>query len=438
MKYISTMDQSKSLSVTVYNENFGVIKEIRKVFQEDEDYIDHIHYLDVAERIEVDSILIEGIDLREINYEYDLVSEQKMLARYLDRLIFLYDEKKATKKEYRLLSVQNGVVVEDPETKEILINPVGQMILPKLPEELLIRPTLIWQVHPQKTEEIKVSYITKGITWAANYVIHLKEKVFNISGWVDIINNAGVTLRNAKIKLIAGDVQRVHDLRFDFDDSMVVYSSSGGSFEEKSFADYHLYTLKNETTVKNNQSKQINFIQYTNIPYEKYYEITENQSAKIMIYFSNSVKDGLGIPLPKGKVKFYSEDPEDGSLEFIGEDHIDHTPQNQTLLLCIGNAFDIKTEGKRLDRTKEEDGTELETYEYKIRNYKNEYIIVKLKHRIRFRNWDMISSNQEYERESHNLISFLLDISPNSEKVVRFKYRIDDNITVNVNVKKKR
>ncbi|MGP4082711.1 DUF4139 domain-containing protein [Pseudalkalibacillus sp. R45] len=433
MTYHSYSKDAEELALTIYNDGFGVVKEKRKVNLTGEET--EIQYLDVAQLIETDSILVEGLNILELNYDYDLVSKSKLLEKYIDQNVFLYDKEKNERKEYRLLSVASGIVLENTKTKEIILDPKEELILPKLPGELIVKPALIWKIKPSKNDQINVSYLTKGMEWESNYVVELKEKTFNLSGWVNIQNNAGTTFANVKVKLIAGDVNRVEDGDVIGLEDHVLYAqvdySEKPSFEEQSFADYHMYTLQHKTTLKNNQSKQINFIQVEEIPYKRYYSFNHyNDKAEIKIEFENKQAQKLGLPLPKGKVKVYQEDIKDGSLEFIGEDRIDHTPKNETVELYLGDAFDIVCEGNEIDSYKDEKGIRTVEWEYTIKNNKEEQALMKITHDIYDRNWTMKDTSHEYKKETSNKIVFWVEVAADTVEEVTFEYEVDERIYI--------
>ncbi|WP_394140734.1 DUF4139 domain-containing protein [Cytobacillus oceanisediminis] len=334
--------------------------------------------MDVAEKIETDSIIISGVNILETNYEYDLVSKEKLMEKYIGSNVYLYDKQKNTREEYRLLSSMNGIVLEHAETKEIMINPEGEIILPKLPGGLLVRPALVWKVKPGPVKDMTVSYLTKGISWGANYVMELTDEGFQLAGWVKIDNHSGATYQDAQIKVIAGEVNRIEDNWRIEEDDMILYTNTekaSPEFTEKSFADYHLYKLERLATLKNNQTKQINFLQVEKANLKRYYECTKwSEDVKILIEFENSQENRLGLPLPKGKVKVYQKDSEDSSLEFIGEDSISHTSKNEKVKLQLGTAFDIKC--THIEKNSYRKGRyEYKEHKYIIRNHKEEALI---------------------------------------------------------------
>ncbi len=432
MDYISTMGNTKDLSITVYNNDFGVVKEKRNIDISRE--TDIIQYLDVAQLIETDSIIVDGVEVIELNYDYDLVNKEKLMEKYLDKIITLYDKEEKTREQYKLLSVKGGLVLEKADTKEIIINPEGEIILPKLPSELIVKPALIWRITPTDAKEINVSYITKGLSWTANYVITLGEKDFVLAGWVNIENNSGTTYENATLKLIAGEVKRIKDddeVQYIREDNICYSESPSPNFVEDSFADYHMYSLQHRTTLKNNQSKQINFINADRVGYHKYYDFGRHEeNAKIIVEFENNSDNRLGMPFPKGNIKVYKEDSKDGNLEFTGEDRIKHTPKDEKVCLHIGEAFDVICERDRIDYEKT-DGYDYEEYEFNIRNHKDEEIEAKISHYI-YGHWDIVHSSDEFIKENSNEISYWVNVKANEEKVIKFKYKINKKVSVEV------
>ncbi|MEQ8199204.1 MAG: DUF4139 domain-containing protein [Clostridiaceae bacterium] len=433
MRYTSTMEDTREISITVYNNGFGVVKEIRKIDVSKDTEV--IQYLDVAQLIEIDSIIVQGVDVLELNYDYDLVNKEKLMEKYLDKNVVLHDKIANTKDQYRLLSVKGGIVLENEVTKEIVINPEGEIMLPKLPGELIVKPALIWKIHPAEAEKIKVSYITKGLTWTSNYIVILKEKDFILAGWINIENNSGTSYEKANLKLIAGEVKRVEEYN-DKDDTYLkgykLYSEANSvKFIEKSFLDYHMYTLQHITDLKNNQSKQVNFIDADHVGYYKYYDFGDyGEKFSIMIEFENQSHNGLGIPIPKGKIKVYKEDGEEGNLEFIGEDKINHTPKDEKITLNIGEAFDVVCERVRLSY-KKCSGYDYEEYEFKIRNHKDEEIKVKINHHI-IGDWQMIHFSDEYIKENSQKITFWVKARANEGRSIVFKYKVNKRTTVEI------
>jgi hypothetical protein len=434
MRYQSTSEQNERLSITIYNDHFGLVKEERKLHTNDP--CEEIQYLDVAKKIETDSIIISGLHVLELNYDFDLVSKAKLLEKYLDQIIYIFDKKSKEKLEIRLLSVSDGIIGERTDTKEIVINPEGELVLPSLPAGLIAKPALLWKVPKAAINQtINVSYLTKGISWDANYVLNLKGEEFDLTGWVAINNQSGATYENAQLKLIAGEINRVEEIDDFYDDdrdysrNMVVYSQVEPSFEEKSFADQHMYTLNRPVTIKDEQEKQINFLNIANGKYRKIYEVNRySTKPTIKVEIENSKENNLEIPLPKGKVKVYQADS-DQLLEFIGEDRIPHTAKKQPITLTLGEAFDIVCESMEADRY-EKENLEFIEYRYHLSNQKEEKVTVRIEHYINDRAWKMVENSYPFEKITSQTIQFNIEVEAEKEAFVSFKYMIDRTVYI--------
>jgi hypothetical protein len=422
---ISNASETKGLSLTIYNGGFGAVKEIRNLQLTGEET--EVVFSDVAQLIETDSLLVEGLDVLEFNYDYDLVDRDKLLRRYIGGEVFLRRKETGDRKSCRLLSVEAGgkCVLEDSQTREIYIDTQDEIILPSLPSGLILKPALLWKIAKSNAREVKVSYLSGGFNWSANYVVEIMGNTLNLSGWAEIENRSGATFEDAGVKLIAGDVNRVEDEEcYSLMDSALKMSSAAPQAEEKAFFDYHMYTLLNPTTLKDNQTKQINILNGSGVPYKKYYKLDEYQEkAAVVIEFANRKANGLGLALPQGKIKLYKADDADNSLEFIGEDRIDHTPKDEDIKLSIGNAFDITFEATETERWKEK-GFEYSRYEYDIKNHKDEAAEVHFEHKV-WGIWEMINSSHEYKKKTSDSIEFCLDIPADSEAKVEFECKID-------------
>lgn len=425
MKKISTANDTVNISLTIYNGGFGAVKENRIVNLTGEET--ELIFSDVAQQIETDSLLVEGLNVLEFNYDYDLVDRSKLLRKYIDKEVYLKHRGTGVKTICRLLSVEShgGCVLEDTATKEIYIDAKEELILPSLPAGLIIKPALVWKIAESRTENVLVSYLSKGFNWNANYVIELMENTLNVVGWAEIENKSGTTFENAKVKLIAGDVKRIEEEDYYRKDYMMIQEESAmPQASEKTFFDYHMYTLYNNTTLKDNQTKQVNILNGGNIPYKKYYRLDkQEEKVNVIIKFENREDCGLGIAMPKGKIKIYKADTEDNSLEFIGEDSIDHTPKDEDIKLNIGNAFDITYICNELEREKI-NGFEHYKVEYIIKNHKEESAEVHFEHFI-WGVWEMISSTHHYKKRESETIEFIIDMQANSKNIICFEYKID-------------
>lgn len=427
MRKLSTSTDTIDIALTIYNGGFGAVKETRTVNLNGEET--EVVFSDVAQRIETDSLLVEGLNILEFNYDYDLVDRDKLLKKYIDKGVYLYDRRTGEKKNCRLLSVEGGgrCVLENNLTKEIHIDTQAELVLPSLPSGLILKPALVWKIAPTETDTVKVSYLSEGFNWIANYVVEILESTLNIAGWAEIENQSGTTFEDVKVKLIAGDVNRITE-EDDYDrvEMKVCVSMAMPSpqAEEKSFFDYHIYTLLNRTTLKDNQTKQINILNGQNVPYKKYYLLDMREDkVNVVIEFANIKESGLGLAMPQGKIKLYMADEADSSLEFLGEDKINHTPKDEDLKLTIGNAFDVSFIFNEVDRSKSK-GFEHRKYECIIKNHKEEVAEVHFDHHV-WGIWEMVSSSHDYDKKSSGLLEYSVSVPVDSETKVRFEYKID-------------
>ena len=422
----STSKDTQSVALTIYNDDFGLVKERRAMQLSGEEEV--LVFSDVTERIDTNSLLVEGVHVDEFNYEFDLVGKKKLLEKYTGKEVFLKDQKTSEKLKCRLLSVEKKgrCVLEEVETGEIYVDTSLELVLPALPSGLLVKPALIWKIQKTQAEQVNVSYLSGGFSWQANYVAEIKETGLSLTSWAEIENKSGATFTDAKIKLIAGDVKRVS--QYFRSHARHIVLEEAHTFEEKEFFDYHLYTLNHPTTLKNNQKKQIQLFNSSDIAYEKYYEVSAySKKPEVMIEFENAKDNGLGMPFPKGIFRMYQRDEGDGSLEFIGEDSVDHSPVDQLIRLNVGEAFDVECHHRELSRYKQK-GVVTVKKSYEIKNHKSESIQVRVKHFMEEDYWKMITTSHPYEEKSSKMIEFSLRVSEKSNLTITFEYEMDTTI----------
>ena len=293
----------------------------------------------------------------------------------------------------------------------------------------------------QKNHTIEASYLTNGINWKANYVAVLSkdDKKLDLSGWVTIDNRSGTTYHDATLKLVAGDVNRIQPERPT--ELMVMAESVRGgrqpAFEEEAFFEYHLYTLQRKATVKNNQTKQIGLLEAGGIgvkksfvyaPYGRYFTSRmggPDSHTKVGVYvsFENTKANNMGMPMPKGVVRMYKKDS-DGALQFVGEDRIDHTPEDEKIRLRMGNAFDVVAERVQTDFKVLSSGHLYESsYKVTIRNHKDEDVVVQVVERL-YGDWEVVTKSHAFEKESANRIRFDLPVERKSSAELTYTVRI--------------
>ncbi len=440
----------KGVAVTIYNVNLGLVKDMRniKLLRGRGD----LRFMDVASQIIPASVYIrslaeaEGLRVLEQNYEYDLLSPQKLLDKYVGKEVKLYQKNPYTEREEvvtaTLLSNNGGPVFRIGDG--ITFGHPGRIVFPGVPEDLISKPTLVWLIENDLAErqEVEASYLTNGINWRADYVATLNEKddSADLAGWVTIDNKSGAAYRNAKIKLVAGEVNRVKDER-QYLGKMTALAEAAArpaapQFREESFFEYHIYTLQRPSTIKDNQTKQISLVTADNIPVKKellfhgaqyyyrsqYGEVMTNQQVGVYVEILNRKEDNLGIPLPKGTVRVYKRDSE-GSLQFVGEDSIDHTPKDEKVRIKLGDAFDVVGTRKQTDWEKIAYDTYEAAFEVSLRNHKKEDVAVRVVEPVPG-DWTMLSSSHPYKKTEAHTAEFIIPVAKDKETILRYRVRM--------------
>ncbi|MBU0762335.1 MAG: DUF4139 domain-containing protein [Candidatus Altiarchaeota archaeon] len=436
----SNVPQAKNgLEVTVYNSNLGVVKETRDLSLADG--LNRHYFEGVASQIDATSVKLTSSDgsfvVLEQNYQYDLVSKNKLMEKFLGKKITGYKVVGDTKEvvEGILLASSSGELIIQRDDGTIQVVYVNDLVLPKLPEGLIIKPTLEWLIENEGAGDKKaeLSYMTSGLTWKADYVavVDKDDKNMDLTGWVTVTNNAGTTFNDASLKLVAGDVNRVQSPYVDNMLEERLYSAKAGAaqFQEEQLFEYHMYDLQRKTTLKDREQKQISLLTADGVGVEKeyvyestggWYSSGDNNKVKVKLNFKNSQDKGLGMPLPKGTFRVFKKDSE-GMLQFIGEDSIDHTPKDETIRLLMGNAFDIVGERKRMKITDMGCQYEVE-WEVNLKNHKDEDITVTVLERA-YWDWTITRTNYDYVRESNEKIRFNIPVKANGESKLAYTIR---------------
>jgi hypothetical protein len=456
----TTAGERTSVDLTVYNQNLSLIREERTI--KIPVGINRVIIPDIPATIDGTSLhfssLTEPTSVRilEQNYQYDLVSQAKLMEKYIGKEVEFVRLNEETKKEYTVKgtlissSFSGGLVAEI--NGKIEINPAGRLVLPSLPEGLILKPQLEWLVENIKAGEHKteISYLAGQLSWNANYVALLNkdDSKLDLTGWVTLTNNSGTSFKDAGLKLVAGDVNIV---RQEFDRARPMYElqakAAEPQFAQTELFEYKLYTLKRRTDLNNNETKQIELVSGRNVTSKKVFIYDglsdqwrywynnysyrdqgsfgqqSNQKVGVFVTFKNDEKSGLGIPLPKGKIRVYKRD-DDGKEQFIGEDLIDHTPKDEELRLYLGNAFDIVGERVQKDFKSISKRVVEETIEIKVRNHKKEAVEVQIyEHPWRWSEWEIIKNSTNFEKVDQSTIKFPVKIGKDEEKVVTYTIR---------------
>jgi len=439
---VTTSDDQTEIAITVYNDGTGLVKDTREIDLPGGEV--ELKFMDVAATIDPTSVHFVSnsdpgsIEVLEQNYEYDLVDTTALFQKHIDKPIVVRMED-GREISGILLSWSGGYVVQTDAGLKILHDAV-EVRFEDLPDGLLTRPTLRWtlNVNRDAMNEVEMSYLTTGMSWRANYVavVGQDDDILDLSGWVTINNTSGANYYDAMLKLVAGDIHRVQpEQRYSANLHALGYmngASGGGGFEEESFFEYHLYTLQRPATVLNNQQKQISLMDGEEIgvqkifvfsPGSRYYSAGETFEAdiEVRLKFMNSENNGLGIPLPKGILRVYKEDSS-GSLQFIGEDNIDHTPKDEEIEIFLGEAFDIVGERSIRDRR----SFDFRTWEYDveitIRNHKDDDVEVVYWDRV-WGDWSVTTSSLDWEQKDASTIEFKIPVEADGETVLCYTIR---------------
>lgn len=440
----TTVADQTDVAVTVYNNDRALVRDRRKIKLAPGELT--LKFMDVAEKIQPETVSLVSLNdagnlhILEQNYEYDLMSPEKLLEKYVGKDVTLVN--KDTKLNFleqkaKLLSVNNGPVYE--VEGQIYLGHPGQVVLPSLPQELIAKPTLIWLLDNNGTDhEVEATYLTSGMSWKADYVLTMnkEETQMNIEGWVTLNNQSGAAYNKAQLKLVAGEVnivQQAMDMAGGGRMAKAMMAPAAAPMQEESFAEYHLYTLPRRTTIKENQSKQVSLLSGTNIGVRKVYEFRgdlayysskidpiKDQNVAVFLTFDNKEKNQLGMPLPAGVMRIYQRDKSD-MYQFSGEDRIKHTAKDETVRLQMGKAFDvvadrIQSDFKVLGPTSHESA-----FKITVRNHKEVPITVDVVEPMPGM-WNIIEKSADFVKKDAQTAVFSLPMK--AGETVELTYRV--------------
>jgi hypothetical protein len=421
-----------------------------------------VRFSDVAALIDPTTVRFEsltdpaGTRVLEQNFQFDLVNTQRLLEKYIDRRISV-DQVRGNGVESfsgTLLSTSGGLVLKrDDGGIQTLPHNAG-VRLPDLPGGLITRPTLVWDVHASRAgnHASRVSYQTGGMTWWADYNLTYQDGAdansckLDVGAWVSIVNKSGAGYSDARLKLVAGDVNRVQPPGRIAPAVMArasIAAEAAPGFEEKEFFEYHLYTLGRPVTLPDNSTQQLELFPVARgVPCEKTlvyqgapgfrgygspmtdrnFGQTGHRKVEVFLSFKNGKDQNLGQPLPAGRIRVSKLDPADQTLEFIGEDSLDHTPRNENVLIKMGSAFDVVGERRQvsfsIDSSRK---TMTEEIEVKVRNQKKEAVTVMVREQLyRWSNWQITSKSQDYRKDDARTVTFPVKLAAGAESVVRY------------------
>ncbi len=452
---VSDPELQEGVSLTIYNQGFAVVREVRPISLHQG--MNRVRIEGVAAQIDPTSISIQSLDhpgslsVREQNYQFDLIGTNSVLDKAVGQRVRLIRETPNG------TEIDTGILLSQPaqgriiqlDDGRVLVNPGGTIELMSMPEGLLSRPSLLWHLNTSRggSHRAEVAYMTNGITWSADYVavINEDETEVNMTGWVTLNNQSGATYRNATLQLLAGDVRRVQEGYYPPPPptpmAEVLSQDAAPAFQEESFFEYHLYNLSGTTTIAERETKQMELLGASGVgvnrrlvfdgsgTYFPFYRArrpgaggaTEEMNAAIVIELENSEANSMGMPLPKGKVRVYKRDSR-GNLQFLGEDLIDHTPRNETIDLYIGDAFDVvgtrrQTSNRTISRCVSE-----QSYEIQVRNRKETAVEVDVVERV-WGDWTITQESHSHSDLDSRTIKFPIHLAHDATEEVTYTIR---------------
>lgn len=449
----TTLDDQAELAVTIYNSDIALVRDVRNL-QIARGTVD-LHFMDIAATVNPATVHFRSltdpsrVSVLEQNYEYDLLEPEKLLRKYVGRevtLIRTRQEASSTRDEEvkaRLLSYNNGPVWEIGG--EIVTGMRADHIrFPELPGNLYARPTLIWTLENGggTRHRVEASYLAGKLSWNADYVLAVArdDRAADLDGWVTVVNGSGTSFRNAKLQLVAGDLNRVRQAIGKMQEMRAMRSdmaAAAPAMAEEAFSDYHLYTLGRKTSINNSETKQVSMLSATAFPVQKryvvegqafYYHNAQHPGApikdvvQVLYELKNEEKAGLGMPMPSGTVRVYQADSK-GGVQFVGEDRIGHTPKDETINLKIGNAFDVVCERRQTDFEKIASGIYEVEFEITLRNHKTVPVTVEVNEPIGG-TWRMLRSSHEWTKTSAWAAKFMVPVASDGTAVLKYRVRV--------------
>ncbi len=447
----TSLNDQTDLNVTVYNSNIALIRDVRNLTLPSGTF--RLKFMDIAATVNPATVHFrslndpEKLGVIEQNYEYDLLEPAKLLHKYVGKevtLVRAYQENGTTKREEikaTLLSDNNGPVWKIGN--DIVTGMFAESYrFPEVPANLYERPTLLMSLENSgaRKQQIEASYLANNLSWNADYVLTVArdDKNADLDGWVTVVNNSGTAFHNARLQLVAGELNRVPtESRMRAMDMVAAApAAKAAQFQQEAFSEYHLYSLGRKTSVEDKETKQISLLQGSGVPVEKifmvngqsyYYRNQQNPGAPlkdpVMVYykFKNEEKAGLGIPLPAGNVRVYQKDSKGGIL-FAGEDRIDHTPKDEFVTIHIGNAFDVVAEHKQTDYKRIDTHVWEMEFEVTLRNHKDGPITVQVNEPIGG-DWEMLSSTYKSTKTAAFAAQFNVPVAKDGTSVLKYRIR---------------
>lgn len=451
----STISDQQNVAVTIYNNNLALVKDQRKVKLATG--TSRLAIRDVSAEIRAETALLRSLSnpgsfiTQEQNFDFDLLTPEKLLEKYVGKTVTIIKTNPATGEEKSeqatVLSANNGVVLRIGNRIETGIP--GRIVYDDIPANLRDRPTLVTQINNKSANEqtLELSYLTGGLAWKADYVAELnpKEDSIDLSGWVTLTNTSGTSYNNAKLQLVAGDVNRVQEnsprpmaLRKNLE---MMAADAAAPMAEESLLEYHLYSLDRPTTIAENQTKQVALLSTAAVPARKelvlrgadyyyqaqYGDLGSKMKVGVFVEFDNKEASKLGMPLPKGIMRVYKKDAQ-GNAQFVGEDNIDHTPKNEVVRLKLGESFDVTADKKQTDfkvlpRPSKGNNLYESAYEITLKNAKKEKATVTVQEPING-DWTILSETQPHKKSSSTLATWKIDVPAEGQATLNYRVRV--------------
>lgn len=448
----STLSDQKNVAVTIYNGDLALVKDTRHVKLKTG--LNVLALRDVSAQIRPETALLRSVNapgsltLIEQNFDFDLLTPEKLLEKYVGKTVSLVKTHPTTgvetTEQATVLSANNGVVLKVGNRIESGVHG-ARIIYTDVPENLRDRPTLVTQINNKGAADqtVELSYLTGGLGWKADYVAELnsKEDMLDLSGWVTLTNTSGTSYKNAKLQLVAGDVNRVqghYPRTMSMRKDAIMMAEAAAPMAEESLLEYHLYSLDRPTTIAENQTKQVALLSASNVPARKelvlcgadyYYQSSYGDlgtkiKVGVFVEFDNKEATKLGMSLPKGIMRVYKKDSA-GNAQFVGEDNIDHTPKNEVVRLKLGESFDViadkkQTDFKTLPRPSKGSSAFESAYEITLKNAKKEKMIVTVQEPISG-DWAITSESQPHKKVNSHLAVWKVEIPAEGSTTLSYR-----------------
>ena len=437
------LQEQTAVAVTIYNENLALVRDRRRVPLEQGE--NHLAFVDVSAMIRPETALLTSPDtplsILEQNFDFDLLTPEKLLEKSVGdkvRVVTTIPQTGVeTVEEAIVLSTASGVVLQIGDRIET--NPRGRIVFSGVPADLRARPTLVLDVDSGKagTAPVELSYLTGGLGWRADYVAKLvaDESTIDLNGLVTLTNTSGTTYRDAKLQLVAGDVNQVRpQMEQRVLTAAMPAPAPAPKMAEEALFEYHLYSLDRPTTIAQNQTKQVALLSGSGIPVRKEYRFTglsqaydyqsgdeQRVNALVRLVFDNNEASKLGLPLPKGIVRVYKDDS-NGQALFVGEDEIEHTPKNEVVRLNLGQAFDVTARSRQTDYQKLGARSYEIAFSVEIRNAKKQAITATVLETIPGE-WKMVEESLPHDSPNSNQAQWAVPVPAEGKTVLTYRVR---------------